>query len=124
MNTVVTVLYETDRLDASELRWALRAAVHHGGDITFLVPAERGSSKVDLTRGAKNDPPTTDLAESLRELLDQELTPQGWVAAAQQPSTEAETGPRDPERASYLCRTAQPANRTNRAHCPLDPARR
>lgn len=99
MNVVIAALYETDQLRAAELRWPLRLAARHGGDVTVLVPATgegAKAAKVDLSEGADDDPLTRELGVSLRALLDQELTPEGWVASGRQSSTEDGTGdPRD-----------------------------
>jgi hypothetical protein len=37
MSIVVAVLFETDRLCAEELRWPLRIAALHEGDVTYRV---------------------------------------------------------------------------------------
>ena len=82
MNAVIAILDETDGLRSEELRWPLRLALVHGGDVTFVVPAtgEAARSKnVDLRAGAEDDPLTQALGVPLRALLDQELAPEGWV---------------------------------------------
>jgi uncharacterized hydrophobic protein (TIGR00271 family) len=93
MEVVITILYETECLVAADLRWALRIAAQHGGDITFVVPSTGDSAKdtkIDLEKGAESDPLRSALGESLHVLLDQELTPSGWIASARQSSTEIE----------------------------------
>ena len=96
MDVVIAVLYETEALRAAELRWPLRLAASHGGEVTVVVPTPRGpgnGGEIDLGEGAENEPIARGLAASLRGLLDQELAPEGWVASGAKPPTDGEAAP-------------------------------
>jgi hypothetical protein len=98
MSVVIAVLDDTDRLRPIDLRWPLRIAAQHGGEITFVVPASGDSKKttnVDLSDEAPNDALTREQTTALGALLDQELTPEGWVISAQEPSIEADAEKHD-----------------------------
>jgi len=90
MTTVIALLYEAERLESRDLRWPLRMAALQGGEIVVLAaPAAENAQRrrIDLRPGKAGDEAADQaLADSLRALLDRELTPEGWIEWSQKPS--------------------------------------
>ena len=99
MSVVIAFLYETDRLGAAKLRWPLRIATAHWGNLTFLVPATGAGAKAtkfDLSDAAESDPDTHELCASRCDVSRRRSSPPRRFRSGRRAAGPSRDDPREP----------------------------
>ncbi len=85
MSVALALLFDPDPSENTRLRWPLRLAALHGGDLTIVILAGRAAKKsttLDLGNEKADSDRERAIADWVRRALDRELTPGGWEPAS------------------------------------------